>query len=770
MTGTTRPGARPPRTSSLAWRYARTVVAMRFLIIVVWVGAAIAAIQLPHVSESDSGIEGFVPADSQAVETERSSFEAFGFPLFSRTLLVQRDPDGLSAYAQAEAVLTAVALTQGAFPEAGDLIGGLPVTNTLRLFPSSSEQGTTVVTYVFAPEAGFFRQTRLAQEFAAEHIDEPGDAFVGVTGSIPARVEQARILGESLPLMEAATLAAIILIVSLTFRAVAAPVVALATAALAFVVATRVAGFAGRLLDIPIPSELEPLILALLLGVVTDYVIFFLMGMRRELQNGAERLQAARAAAATFGPIVGVAGLTVSAGTAALLVAESAFFRAFGPAMALAILVALVVSVTLVPAILAVFGRLLFWPAVPRASEQPPPATSEPGNRGVRLMVRRPIALVVVLLCGAGLTVAALPLRDLELGVSFVPSLPESTETSAAAEAAAAGFAPGILSPTVLLLKQEGIAGERFALERLGNLIARQEGVAGVVGPGDLPTQLEHRVLISPAGDAARFLVVLEDEPLGAAAIGSLQGLSQRLPTLLDEVGLDVEEAGLGGDTALARDLVGVTQGDLGRIALAALAVNLLLLIAFLRALVAPVYLLACSVLALAAALGAMTYLFQDLLGHDGITFYVPFAAAVLLLSLGSDYNIFGVGHIWHKAHGMPLRQAIVEAVPETTRAITAAGVTLAASFAMLALVPLRPFRELAFVMAVGILLDAVVVRSLLVPTLLTLVGPLSGWPWTRFRNAPPATDTSGSSSWPHPPTTTDDPPDATTASSSSRR
>ena len=742
----TRRGGEPPRTASPAWRYARTVVALRYVILLLWVVAAVAAVQLPHVAQSESGnLQGFVPEDSQAVQTERADFEAFGFPLFSRTVLVQRDPEGLSPYSQAEAVLTAVALTQGAFPEARPIIGALPVTNTLRLFPSSGEEGTTVVTYVFAPEAGFFRQTRVAQEFAAEHINEPEDAFVGVTGSVPARVEQARILGESLPLMEAATLAVIILIVSLTFRSVAAPVVALATAALAFVVATRITGFVGAVLDIPIPSELEPLILALLLGVVTDYVIFFLMGMRQELQNGAERRQAAVSAAATFGPIIAVAGLTVAAGTAALLVAESGFFRAFGPALAMAILVALIVSVTLVPAILAVFGRVLFWPSVPTGSDNLPPAMRAPGNRGVRLMVRRPVALVVALLVGAGLTLAALPLRDLELGVSFVPSLPESAEASTAAQAAAAGFAPGILSPTVLLLRQDGIGEQRFALRRLGNLLAREEGVAGVVGPGDLPTELERQVLVSQSGDAARFLVVLEDEPLGADAIGTLQRLSKRLPVLLDQVDLDVEQTGLGGDTALARDLVRSTQGDLGRIAVAALAVNLLMLTVFLRALVAPLYLLATSVLALAAALGLMTFVFQDLLGHDGITFYVPFAAAVLLLSLGSDYNIFGVGHIWQKAHRLPLRDAIIEAVPETTRAITAAGITLAASFAMLALVPLRPFRELAFVMAVGILLDAVVVRSLFVPTLLTLVGPLSGWPWTRFRRAPSATDTQGS-------------------------
>ena len=118
----------------------------------------------------------------------------------------------------------------------------------------------------------------------------------------------------------------------------------------------------------------------------------------------------------------------------------------------------------------------------------------------------------------------------------------------------------------------------------------------------------------------------------------------------------------------------------------------------------------------------------------DGLTFYVPFAAAVLLVSLGSDYNIFGVGRVWDEARHLPLREAVLKAVPESSRAITAAGVTLAVSFGMLAIIPLTPFRELGFAMAVGILIDAFVVRSLLVPAMLVLVGPVSGWPGPHLR------------------------------------
>ncbi|MGI8721984.1 MAG: MMPL family transporter, partial [Geodermatophilaceae bacterium] len=303
------------------------------------------------------------------------------------------------------------------------------------------------------------------------------------------------------------------------------------------------------------------------------------------------------------------------------------------------------------------------------------------------------------------------------------------SEPRVAADAATQGFAEGILSPTVLLLRDADLADRRRNISVLEGMIESQPGVAGVIGPDDIQIRTDLGLFVSHSGDAARLLIVLDDGPLGATAVDTLMRLQQRMPELLERANLSGTRTGFAGDTAISAEIVDGTQDDLGRISIAALAVNLLLLILFLRALVAPLYLLACSVLALAASLGLTTFFFQTVLGHDGLTFYVPFAAAVLLVALGSDYNIFGVGHIWQAARRLPLREAIVTAVPQTTRAITAAGITLAVSFGMLALVPLRPFRELAFAMFVGILLDAVVVRSLLVPTLLVLVGRRSSWP-----------------------------------------
>ncbi|MBA3348016.1 MAG: MMPL family transporter, partial [Actinobacteria bacterium] len=237
-------------------------------------------------------------------------------------------------------------------------------------------------------------------------------------------------------------------------------------------------------------------------------------------------------------------------------------------------------------------------------------------------------------------------------------------------------------------------------------------------------------VLVAP--DAARYAVVLAGDPLGGAAIEHVAALDEDLPALLRRSGLDEASAGLAGDTALAAETVASIVEDIGRIALAALLVNFVFLALFLRALVAPLYLLAASALGLSAALGVTVLAFRELFGYGDITYYVPFAAAVLLLSLGSDYNLFVVGRIWQEAGKRPTREAIAIAAPRASSAITIAGIALAGSFALLALVPLRPFREFAFAMSAGILIDTFIVRTLLVPSLIALFGERSWWPGRR--------------------------------------
>jgi len=720
-------------------------------VILLWSIITLAMIALlPSLGDSSggNGLDGLVPSDTPALRNELRSHELFDLPLLARTVLVQRDPDGLSVYAQARSVTNAVAVNRGRY-DVQPLLGALPFSNTLGLFPASSEKNTTALTYLFfSPELTFGRQTRSARAYAEQHFG-PADHVVGVTGSVPARGQQGRIISANLSTVELTTLAAIILIVGLNFRSPVAPAVGLCATAVAYVITLRAAGALAASFGITIPSELEPVVLALLLGIVTDYVVFFFSALRHELDTGADRLTATRAATAQFSPIVAAAGLAVAAGAGALLAATSVFFNALGPALVLTVLIGLAVAITLIPALMAILGRAIFWPTRLKASDHRPApersgASVSPRSVAAGARTRSPlhaiahsrkVATLTATACTVGLLVASLPLLHMGLGVSFVDSLPGKNKVAQAAEAAQTGFAAGILSPTVVLLQDDDIASRRIELRRLGNLLESQAGVAGVLGPGDLPSRLDVGTLLAENRNAARFLVVLQDEPLGAAAVSSIDALSDRLPELLEQSGMQGARAGLAGDTATASYIVQQTREDVLRIALAALLANLVMLMLFLRALVASIYLLVASVLSLTATLGLTTWVFSLTNPGHGLTFYVPFTAAVLLLAFGSDYNIFGVGHVWDAARRQPLADAITTSMPRTTRAIMAAGLALAASFGLLATVPLLPFRQLAFAMSLGILLDVLVVRSLLMPALLTLVGPVSAWPGKRLHS-----------------------------------
>jgi RND superfamily putative drug exporter len=215
-----------------------------------------------------------------------------------------------------------------------------------------------------------------------------------------------------------------------------------------------------------------------------------------------------------------------------------------------------------------------------------------------------------------------------------------------------------------------------------------------------------------------------------------MRSLRERMPALLRRAGLDDARTEFAGDTALVAETAAKTSDDLARIAPVALIAVIAILAVFLRAIVAPLYLVGASVLALTASLGATAWILDRGLGHTGISYYVPFAAAVLLVALGSDYNVFLVGRVWQEAARRPLREAVEVGASRAARPITIAGIVLALSFALLAIVPLRPFRELALAMTGGLLIDAFLVRTVFVPALITLVGRRSGWPGHRLARA----------------------------------
>jgi RND superfamily putative drug exporter len=290
------------------------------------------------------------------------------------------------------------------------------------------------------------------------------------------------------------------------------------------------------------------------------------------------------------------------------------------------------------------------------------------------------------------------------------------------------------VAPTEVIVEGEDVVRQEEDLERLQGLLAAEPGVAEVIGPAQNPFEDRFGIVYARDGNAARYVVILDSDPLGARAIEDFERLQSRLDDLLVQAGVADARASATGQTAIAAELAELTRENLWITLVAALIVELVILTLYLRALVTPVLLLACSALGVAAALGLTVVLFQGLLGNPGLIFFAPFTTAVLLLALGSDYNVFAIGAIWDEAGRRPLSRAIAVAMPNTARAISAAGVILAATFAMVAIIPLGLFRQIAFTMAIGLLIDTFLIRPVLTPAVLTLLGRSAGWPSRRIR------------------------------------
>ncbi|MDN5932597.1 MAG: MMPL family transporter, partial [Pseudonocardia sp.] len=346
---------------SLAAAYVAAVVAARWWVLGVVGLVTVAATQLlPSLTAVGGGLSGLLGTQSEAVATQVAAIERFGLPLLSPTAVVQRDPGGLDPYLLADSSLRAAEVVQdavrGTNPD-GPLQLAYPVVNTPLLFPGAAEQNTTIVTYLFIdPAVDLAGQAAITRDYAAT-LQIPEGGLRGSTGTFLAQAAQNEVIAESLPLVEAATLAAIALIVGLHFRSVVAPLVTLVTAGVGYVLTDRMIGLFGATTDLAVPSQLQPIVVALLLGITTDYTIFFISGVRGQFAQGRRGRSAVRAGVRAYLSIVVVAGITVAAGVSALVAAESPLFRAFGPGLAITVLVGLVVSVTMVPALLAILDR-----------------------------------------------------------------------------------------------------------------------------------------------------------------------------------------------------------------------------------------------------------------------------------------------------------------------------------------------------------------------------------------------------------------------------
>jgi RND superfamily putative drug exporter len=695
------------------------------LIVPAWIAAtALAVLHLPSAFEAQAGELGsLLPHSSEALEVERDAIETFGLPLLSRTIVVARQPQGFSR-PQVEAAARYIASTdQSRSPES---VKAAPIADRPGPLGKGGPTRTIVVYLYLDPGLGEDESQESAERFAGGFARATSAPLVKVTGALPGNRAETEIAESHLVWVELATALLVVVILALYFRSPGIPLLGLAAVAIAYLCADRVLGWIAERYGLSIPREAEPVIVALIFGVLTDYLVFFASGYRQRLRQGMGTGEAVVEATAGLLPVILTAALMIAGATLTLLLSGVRFLSAFGPSMAVAVIVSALVAMTLVPAALAIFGQALLWPGGlgrQRAEEggEGKDAPEGGGLRGRLLGVAVRLSVLTAILCIAALLAAASGLRHLELGNPVMRGLPGSSEPRQGYDAAAAGIGPGVLGPTMLVLEAPGVARREGGLANLQARLESEPGVLGAIGPADQPLPSRAGLVFAPNGDAARYALLFEGDPDGAAAIGTLSRLEADLPTMLADSGLAGARVGITGDTTIASELTAETSTAFERVTPAALLVLVVLLWFLLGSWSAPLYLVASSLLAVAAALGLTVYVFQDLLGYGELAFFVPIASAILLLALGADYNVFLISRIWREADERELRPAIRRAGVRAGRAITVAGLILALSFAAIALIPIQGFREIAFALCVGLLLDTLLVRTLLIPALVAI-------------------------------------------------
>ncbi len=699
------------------------LVRMRWLVVLLWAAVAVwAYIYLPPLDKETTGrISDLVPEDAPAAQARAQAESQIEGPIEAPVVLVYSNPEGFSS-SDVQRIDDGLKYLNG--PEAPyRLDRGVPLVVD---GPDDAAPDSGVVGQKALPVLLFFDRGAYSSQIdegvaEVRNVlgDQPGSLRAEVTGAQPVQRDNTDAIKQNLWLVTIATGAAIFLIVAFAYRSPLAPLIPLASISLAIFLTLRVLAWITSQQGTEIPSQVEPVIVVLLFGVGTDYALFLLSRTRRALREGASRRDAARLGVEKVGGVLLSSATVLIAAFALLVFAELGIYTALGPGLAIALTIVFIVTLTLVPALLAILGRAIFGELGGRRSN-----TEEDDRTG--LLLRRP-GLATLVLCAA-LVLLAAGAFGLKVGFDQIENLPADAPSVPGYEALADGFPQGVLAPVNLLVRGEDLGDQETQMQRFRSELLGAGGYAAVIGPQE--SYLVPGVdFVSRDGSAARFLLIFYGPPYSPEALDQIHRLQEELPRLLDRSGLEGESATVGGQTALATAARDTSATDLWNLAPLVFLVSYLVLALLLRTPVAPLYLLLSTVLSFAATIGATTLLFQGVLGHSGVVYYVPFVLFLLLVALGSDYNIFIMAAVREEAKERPLYEAVPLALRRTGPTINAAGLALAASFALLVLIPLQDFFQIGVAVALGILLDAFVIRTLLVPALVLLVGSIGFWP-----------------------------------------
>jgi len=516
-------------------------------------------------------------------------------------------------------------------------------------------------------------------------------------------------------------LGVVFFILLVVYRSPILPIAVLMTAIFGLAAAAMVIYPLAKNDIIALNGQSQGILSILVVGAATDYSLLLVARYREELHLHPSKWSAMAVAWRAAVEPIAASAATVILGLLCLLLSQLGSTRGLGPIGALGIAGALVAALTFLPAVLLLFGRQIFWPAVPKVDSVH--AEDSPGRRGIwgrvaALVGRHPRRTWVVTLVGLLACAAFAPTLNAG-GVTLSQTFLNKVDSVTGQEVLAKHFPAGSGSPVQIIAPQ---AKAEQALATVKSV----DGVASAfVGqtPGVPPKVVDGSVLVQAT------LTPAADSPAAEAVVERLRGV-------LDRVDPDVL---VGGSTAVNFDVRQAGERDLQVIIPAILAVVFVVLVLLLRSLVAPVILVVANVVSFAATLGVAALVFNHVFRFPGSDPATPLYAFVFLVALGIDYSIFLMTRVREESAERGTRPGILVGLAVTGGVITSAGIVLAATFSALSIIPILFLVQIAFIVAFGVLLDTLVVRSLLVPAFAHDLGRRIWWPSRLGKRASPA-------------------------------
>lgn len=561
----------------------------------------------------------------------------------------------------------------------------------------------------FEPEA--LDDARELRKDVQESIEGTG-LEAGVTGNVASSVDNEDASGDALLIVGVATILLIVVLLALIFRSVLICLLPVVVVGLVSVVATGLIGAANAAFDLKADASVEQILVVVLYGVGTDYILFFLFRYRERLREGEEKREAVAHALERAGEAIASAGGAVIVSFMALILSSLGVFRAIGPALAIAVAVTLVASLTLVPAIVTLLGKALFWPSKKYMIE---PEAARFGAVG-KSLAAKPVRYAVV----SGGLLAILGVFAFSFNPSFDfsgSSVPKTAESVVAGDKFTKYVSAGASDPSIVVLHStNGDPIDDAAVATFVEALTEADGV-----------QTAMATLANKDATSHLISVLLDDKPDGDAAIADIK---DSVRPVAHDAAPDGTEAFVTGNTAVFVDFQDAMNRDYSVVFPVAAGIIILILALLLRSFVAPIYLMVAVGLGFAATLGATVIVFQHLMGDPGLIFILPMYIYLFVVALGTDYNILMIARLREEAReGLSPREAASEAVKHGGPTIAAAGVILAGTFASLMLGGNSLLVSMGFAISLGILISAFVMAMFFVPALTALLGHAAWWP-----------------------------------------